>query len=224
MRISVNDECDRPLPGPNTQAVTNAFVSVSLSPDIESGDEVIVKNACGDICIQDKDCDRLKGLNGSMLYCGIPTHLAIMQLGAEALLDTNAIDVIGMVLPGINGPADADTDGTGGSCRDSHQIELYAKTVQKNRCATDSNVVTTPQYVHFLFGKVINTQIANNFDFMSGPLQLGLTFYTEANPNWTPPNPAEWTAADQAAIRRGGPMAFKCTDTRPDLSPCDYSN
>lgn len=64
IRIALIDECaDTAVPGANSGYVFNCFRNLSITKNIEDGDETVLKNDCGRKCWQTKKCDELKDIN-----------------------------------------------------------------------------------------------------------------------------------------------------------------
>ena len=70
-RQDTNDVVLDPLT-PNSRVLSSGFMELNMSPDVESGEEITTKNGNGEICIRNKDCDRLKGFMVELKLCGIP--------------------------------------------------------------------------------------------------------------------------------------------------------
>ncbi len=99
MRATALDECGVPFPAgtENAYAVTKGFISVAVEVDVEDGDEFIVKNADGDLCINDRSNDNIKRLNLTMEFCQVDPGMFYLITGMELELDENA-DVAGFRL------------------------------------------------------------------------------------------------------------------------------
>lgn len=187
----------------NSRLQIAAFTSLQVSADIETGEEIVVTNACGDIIVRKKTPDRLKGFNLTLQFCSWSTLAVEMLVGAPLLLDGGG-NVRGQVWPSTNDAG-----------KNLAQIELWA-------------VNTTPQglsdvYQQFVLPKTSNWQMSGNLDFTNGPIQLSLGGYAEENPNWTPSDASEWEMPDdQTEIRDGGPLAFIDSGALPDIEECEY--
>lgn len=93
--------------GPNGQpltgsagmnVVTDGFITLSISAEVEDGTEVLVRNASGNLCINEKAAPSLKYLGVEMEFCGVnPSLLAIMTNAEE--YTNSAGDVIGFTVP-----------------------------------------------------------------------------------------------------------------------------
>lgn len=102
MRVTALDECGAPpeIGTPNSMAVTKGFVSVTVEVDVEDGDEFVVKNADGDLCINSRSRDQIKRLNLTMEFCQVDPGLFSLVTGMELELDptTPTPDVAGFRL------------------------------------------------------------------------------------------------------------------------------
>jgi hypothetical protein len=101
MRVTALDECGAPPEEgtPNSMAITKGFVSVDIETDVEDGDEFVVKNADGDLCINDRSPDSIKRLNLTMEFCQVDPGLFSLITGMELELDEAPdLDVAGFRL------------------------------------------------------------------------------------------------------------------------------
>lgn len=100
IRITILDECGNyPEPGTtDAVVVTSGFVTVSLSAEIEDGDEIIKKRADGAICVNEKQADSFKHFTVEMEFCGVNPSLLTMVTNAEPYEDYNG-DVAGFTVP-----------------------------------------------------------------------------------------------------------------------------
>lgn len=81
MRLTKVDICGRPQPseaGGCSVVVTKGFVTATLSPEIDEGDEIEVKNASGEICVSVPPCPTLKWTNAEIEFCEVNPALATM--------------------------------------------------------------------------------------------------------------------------------------------------
>lgn len=79
LRITRLDACGVPVVGPKSVITSKGFISVTSTPDVEAGQEYLVKDACGDLCVNEKDFDRFKRLTLALKFCLIdPSGAEIM--------------------------------------------------------------------------------------------------------------------------------------------------
>lgn len=245
LRITRQNECDVALDPlvPNSRIQTAGFMTLSLSPDVEAGEDITTKNACGDICIRDKDCDRLKGFDLELTLCGVPPHVIEMLTGGTLLLDGSG-NVKGLAM----------RESKDAVCNDSVALEFWSKNADKGQCTVDGT--TQNLWIHWVLPRTINWEISGGLEFSTGPLEIVLSGYAENNPLWfpsypdtvfpswdpgggdpagtptgSPPpvlppavtTPDPWTLADQTAIQAGGPMAWSCVGSLPEpIDDCAY--
>lgn len=95
----------KPLVGAGNVYVTKA-VRLSWDPDIAEGEEFEQKNGAGEICINFKDDDRLKGLNMQFQICNPDPWLHAMLAGGQLL--TEGADVVGYQYPRVGETANPD--------------------------------------------------------------------------------------------------------------------
>jgi hypothetical protein len=84
-----------PLVGTDNSYVTKAFVSMSMSPEFEDGDEFTRKTAAGEVCISVKTPDTLKRVTLSISLCNPDPEFTQMLAGgmllSEAGTPTNTL-------------------------------------------------------------------------------------------------------------------------------------
>jgi len=223
-----------------SRTVVKAFSLLSITPDLEAGDDLVMKNACGDICIRDKDCDRLKGFDLELTLCGVPFPQLEILLGVIPLDGANPGDIKGGVMPAQTDP-----------CVEGRMLELWSKNAKNGTCDNPAIIGDEPPYVQWLLPKTDNWQISGALEFNNQILEITLKGYAEPNANWVPSLPGAtfpaydvgtgtwsdppppilpagavadtWTLADQTAIQGGGALAWQCVEELPAYLDCAYS-
>lgn len=227
---------------PNSRIATSAFTEITLSPDTEDGEDITIKNACGAICIRNKDCMRLKGFDVKMKLCGIPLMVFEMVLDSILLDATTPGDFKGAVL----------RESKGDPCALPKSIEVWSYNANRAECGIGGT--GSAIYVHWLLPFTSNWEISSDITFNQGAMEVELSGYAENNPNWFPTWPAAtfpswvpgggdsadvptgpapailpwnvtadtWTLADQTAIQSGGPLAWENAAELPILDNCGY--
>jgi len=242
-RLTRLDDCDQPVPPttPSSRYQDAVFMQLDISPDIETGEEILTKLANGDICIHDRDCDRLKGLELTLKVCGSPFPVMELALGVLGLEAENPLDTAGWVLP----------NSLSGGCPNGLMLEVWAKNASQGACAPIGGDINSP-FVEWLFPKTDNWQITDSITFENGAQEITLSGYATNNPNWYPSFPDlafpsfdaiagtytglppetlplgitadPWTLTHQTNIQAGGPLAMLCVEELPDpLVYCDYA-
>jgi hypothetical protein len=122
------DECGVPVVGAKSIIVTGGFIRVGLAMTYEDGEEITVKTAWGDLCVNEKDKPRLKRVTPTVDFCRVNPDTFEMVTGARLLLD--GADAAGWALG--EDPADgawslevwSKVAGTGG-CSPTGQLYVY---------------------------------------------------------------------------------------------------
>lgn len=92
IRVTRLDECGAPAAGLCSVIVTEGFVRVTISREVEAGQEYNMKNAWGDFCFAEKDSDRTKWTNVGIELCEIDPQVMDIIGGANPIVvDGNTI-------------------------------------------------------------------------------------------------------------------------------------
>lgn len=246
VRLTRMNECGVPLDPltPNSRIQFAAFTSLELAADIQEGANIVEVNAAGQICIRDKDCNRLLGFDATLMLCGVPITALEMLLDTTLLHATTPGDFKGAVL----------RNSKDGPCANPKMVELWSKNANRAQCGVGGTGAAV--YVQWLAPHTKNWEIDGSFSFQyDNPLVISLSGYVENNPNWfpswpdstfpsyvpgggdplgVPTGPAPpilpndivadtWTLDDQTAIQEGGPLAWQTVATLPDaIDDCAY--
>jgi hypothetical protein len=82
--------CGIPITGAEgAVAVTDGFVSVSLTANINEPEEVEVKNAAGQTCVRDAGCSEFVGYNVDITFCNVDPNLFSMLTGQDVVADAS---------------------------------------------------------------------------------------------------------------------------------------
>lgn len=213
IRVTRADICCVPEPETtaNSRIATNGFVSLSLSPNIETGESISIKLADGSLCIDDTDPDLLTSIGLELLVCGVPLPLLEMLLGVALLLD--GVDAVGGVLP-------SKANQTSAASAETRQFELWSRNKDVSACVAGNSELP---YVHWLLPCTKNWQISGNIEFAIGATEITLSGVAEeGGPSWAPSVAAEWSNGQITEIQGGGPLAWKCDSTLPETDQCAY--
>lgn len=96
LRVTELDNCGRVTPT-SRSIVTDGFITVSLSTEIEDGTEILVRNAAGQICVNEKQDDSFKRFNVELTLCGVNPSLLAMVTNAQEYEDY-AGDIAGFTI------------------------------------------------------------------------------------------------------------------------------
>jgi hypothetical protein len=205
LRITRNDECGRPIASgtANSRHTTEAFTMFTFTPDVDSGTEIIRRNARGIICIRDVGTDQLKGMRVSAQFCGINT-VALEMLTGLIPLTNSAGDTVGGVWP-----CDMDP-------KRNVSVELWSENDDDELCSGGF------PYIQFAFPRIRNWQLSGAVAVQDDAVDVTLTGYLECNKNWLPSVAGEWEASHASILAEQGLWAFQGVDTLPTASECAY--
>ena len=96
LRITTLDICGNPPAAttPSTTVVTDGFITVNLSSEVEDGAEIITKKANGALCVNEKLDNSFKRFTVGIDFCGVNPSLLAMVTNAQTYADY-ALDVAG---------------------------------------------------------------------------------------------------------------------------------
>lgn len=99
LRITRLDECGNP-PDPDAESafvITKGFVSVGMTADVEDGDDIVQKNANGELCINDRSSDQFKRWNLEIELCEVNPSLLelVSNVAVEEDFEGNVVGVRG---------------------------------------------------------------------------------------------------------------------------------
>lgn len=86
VRVTQLDECGVATPVTGMYAVSDGFVTAALAGDWENGEEILVKNAHGDFCINERSKDILKRVTVTIDWCQVDPELVSLVTGYPAEL------------------------------------------------------------------------------------------------------------------------------------------
>lgn len=164
MRISKLYASGVPAQGASNLLVTDSLVSLQYTVEQEAGDEFIVKGASGALCLNYKDCDRIKRLTITLSICTPSPYVHEFLAGGVVLTDGAAV--------GYGFPSIADPD-----CPNGVSVELWAK-----RVTAGGSPDPDYPYNWWAFPRMyLNIDSAT---FENGPFQPTFTGFAVENENW----------------------------------------
>ena len=87
MRVTRVDGCCAPAYGPDNQVVTDGFVSVALTANVNDAEEITVVNANGKTCVRDPGCPEFLGYGVEIVFCEVSPCLFSIVTGQPVVLD-----------------------------------------------------------------------------------------------------------------------------------------
>ena len=243
LRVTRLGDFDIPLDPltPNSRIQTAGFMELNLSPDITKGAVLEIANQCGEVCIIDRNCDILAGFEVQLKVCGVPLAVLEMLTGAT-LLDDGGGNFLGAAL----------REGRTNNCSGNMMIEVWSKNAARPCPDVDGSRSqrwiqwVLPLTLNWTLSNALNFTSGPLEFTLSGYARNNPNFFPSwpgsefpsyvpggGDPTGLPTGPPPtvlpvgvgdlWTLADQAAIRAGGPLAWKCVDSLPSLvSDCGY--
>lgn len=155
MRLTRLDECG----APDTTAecgviVTDGFITVTISNEVEAGEEYTQKNAWGDFCIAEKDGDRVKWANVTISMCEVDPEVLDLVGGANPVV--NGDDTIGATFGTETNP-------------NAFAIEVWTKKAGADACSGGST-----EWGYFIVPFVRNGILDGDLTIENAPMTLGL--------------------------------------------------
>jgi hypothetical protein len=225
---------------PQTRILTAGFVTVSLNPMFETGRREVIRDQANNILFVDDDFDVMTGMTVKMQLCGI-NPLALEMLTGATLASSSAVvlgdsrrfacqDPVMIELwsknAGYRCPPGGIADQNGGAW-------IQWVLPRTNQWRIDGDVTFSDGATQI---SLTGMAVPSESWFPSAP--NGLLGWPSYQPAVSPAGwpigaspvelPEEWTAdtwteAEGAAIRNGGPLAWKCVPSLPaPVSECDW--
>jgi hypothetical protein len=90
MRVQTINSCGTPAVGSCVSAVSTGFVSVEMQDQVESGQEIVVLNAAGQMCVNEKSPTQLKWIDTTITFCNVDPELFGLITGSTLVLNDAA--------------------------------------------------------------------------------------------------------------------------------------
>lgn len=100
LRITSLDSCAA-LPAGGTvdsQLVTDGFITINLSSEVEDGSEIITKKGDGTLCVNEKLVSIFKRFTVDMTFCGVNPSLLAKVSNARTYVDYTPLNVAGFAV------------------------------------------------------------------------------------------------------------------------------
>lgn len=201
------DSCGRPVVGPKSVIVSKGYTSIGASADVEEGEEFLVKNACGELCINEKDCSILKRLNLTVNFCKIDFGAVEMTTSQRLLVNDT-------------GGANGFTLGETVQCDDGWSLEVWQK-IAGAQC----DVGGERPWLYWAYPNISNGMLGD-LTFENGPFQFDLTAMTRAVTGdniWGLDNRGPFQVLDEGqGFVAGEHAASWVTTVQPPTDVCGY--
>lgn len=169
-----------PDPGANNLYTSDALTQLTVEPVLSEGDEFEVKNACGAVCVNVKDCDRLKRLDLTLGLCYPDPQLLELLAGGTVLTSGAAV---GYAFPELGAEA----------CPNGVSIELWTK-----RYDSGGQPDAFP-YEWYVLPRTYWQHSTRTFE--NGPITVELTGFATENDNWYNGPLNNWPVASTSVLQ-----------------------
>ena len=204
IRLIKLNSCGVPVTGASSSvSVFKGFTQVAATPEYEEGQEFLLKNAGGELCVNEKDPNELKRVGLEVEVCTLDPDLQVIATG-ERLLTTGA-------------PA----TGTGvaygeGQLTSRFSLELWQPIAGAGACSPGG----VQQYVYWLFGNVGNTMIGD-FTFENDVFTYSFSAETKAwYTGWASLIGSLQTGLGTNTLQSGEHFLWNITTTPPPTPVC----
>lgn len=170
-----------PDPGSDSLYVTSGLITLTATPVYRDGDEFQLTNACGDLCLDYKDQDRLRRIDVELNICAPDPELTEMLAGGTVLTDGAAV---GYAFPELL----VNPNPYGIS------LELWSKRVDEDG-VPDSEL----PYYRWVLPRVWLRVGAKNFE--NGPMNNPFSGYAKQNSNWYDGPTNDWPVASNRVMQ-----------------------
>lgn len=166
-RVTRLDVCGNPVTGAGNQAVFDGFVQIAASSEYEEGEEFLLKNANGNLCVIDKDPNELKRVGLSIEMCTIDPDVIVIMTGERLLVTGGGVTGTGVVFGD-------------GILTARFSVEVWQPISGAQACSTTG----AQQFVYWVFPNVGNAMMGD-FTFENGTFTLTVDAETKAvGPLW----------------------------------------
>lgn len=104
LRVTRLDGCGSPVPGSLSQVVSKGFISVGLTANTEEGEEIKIKNANDELCINDTPPPKFTGYELEINLCGVDPDMVALFTGNQIVYNEDTVpEAIGFrINSGVN--------------------------------------------------------------------------------------------------------------------------
>lgn len=170
MRVQTVNSCGTPNVGSCVSAVSTGFVSVEMQDQVESGTEIVVLNAAGNMCVNEKSKKQLKWIDVTITFCNVDPELFNLVTGSTLVLDNAAIPA-----------AVGFQTRTGNYAAGAFGLEVWTNMAQA-QCATVGTFSLVP-YGYFLLPNIVEGTVGD-LKIENGAVSFTVTGRTKQGTNW----------------------------------------
>jgi hypothetical protein len=199
----------------NNAVVTSAAVSLATTPEYEEGEEFLLENGCGDICVNLKDCDRLKRMNLEMMLCTRDFELIEILTGDSALLGRD-LGVLGDYSTFTMGNS---RRGIGFQCPGYFSLELWSRVANNQDCFVPVGGEAVPQWFRYVYPRA--TLTLQEVTLENAITEISLSGFSLNNPRWGQ-GPVSASFPLAAGIDANTPEAIFLDPAGPPTTQCGW--
>jgi hypothetical protein len=206
MRLVKVDVCGNPITGAGSVIVSDGFIKVQADPQYEDGVETIVKNANGDLCVNEKDANTLKRVDLTIDFCKVDPDAIAIITGERILTTGSPVTGTGMAFGE-------------GLLVSRFSLEVWQPIAGQSGCSASGQQL----FVYWAFPNVGNPKVGG-LVFENGPLTFTATGDTKAAAaSWGdgPGTGAQWLNGNTIATDEH--WAFNVTTVPPPTAACGAS-
>jgi hypothetical protein len=170
MRVQTVNSCGTPSVGSCVSAVSTGFVSVEMQDQVESGTEIVVQNAAGLMCVNEKSPKQLKWIEVTITFCNVDPELFGLITGSTLVLNDAAA-------PAAVGFQTRTTNYAAGS----FGLEVWSNIAQ-SQCTTLGTFSLVP-YGYFLLPNVVEGTVGD-VKIENGAVSFTVSGRTKQGTNW----------------------------------------
>jgi hypothetical protein len=170
MRVQTVNSCGTPLVGSCVSAVSTGLVSVEMQDQVESGQEIVVMNAAGLICVNEKSPKQLKWINVTITFCSVDPEMFNLITGSTLVLnDAASPQAVGFQTRTSNYAAGA------------FALEVWTN-ISQAQCATLGTFSLVP-YGYFLLPNIVEGTVGD-VKIENGAISFTVSGRTKQGTNW----------------------------------------
>lgn len=166
MRATKVSTCGCPEEGLNAYAVSCGFVSIGLSANIDEGNEIVVRTAAGELCINEPACRSLTRYDVTIEFCQVDPELFEIIAGHRVLTDYKGDSVGHTVDEEIN-------------CEAGFALEVWS-----GLAGGDCNADGTANYYYWLLPWISNGLIGGDITIEDGPVTFTFEGQSKTSECW----------------------------------------
>ena len=170
MRVQTINSCGTPAVGSCVSAVSTGFVSVEMQDQVESGQEIVVLNAAGQMCVNEKSPTQLKWIDTTITFCNVDPELFGLITGSTLVLN----DAVSPAAVGFQ-------TRTSNYAAGQFSLEVWTN-ISGATCVTVGTASLVP-YGYFLLPNIVEGRVGD-VKIENGAVSFTVSGRTKQGTNW----------------------------------------